>query len=153
MTRSDQIGGLMLGILGIACITAAGQLPSIPGQPIGPAVFPIVIGAGLCLCAILIFFSIGGTASAPAEEYAYRMPLLLFRLAAPGALLVGYYFLVEPIGFLVCGSILVAGAALMMGARLVFAVPLALAATVFIYSIFSSVLRVPLPHGIVSLPW
>jgi putative tricarboxylic transport membrane protein len=153
MTRSDQIGGLVLGILGIASITAAGQLPSIPGQPIGPAVFPVVIGAGLCLCAVLIFFSVGGASLGSQEEYAYPTPLLLTRLAAPAALLVGYYFLVEPVGFLICGFVLVASAALMMGARLVLAVPLALAATVFIYSIFSSVLRVPLPEGIVSLPW
>lgn len=153
MQRSDQIGGLALGALGIATITAAARLPAIPGQPIGPAVFPTVIGAGLCLCAILVFLSVG----APRDEAvapASRPTLLsLLRLALPVLILVAYYLAVEPLGFLLSGIALIFATALGLGGRPAGSALLAIGMTIAIHSIFSGLLRVPLPEGILSLPW
>lgn len=153
MQRSDQIGGLALGALGIATITAAARLPAIPGQPIGPAVFPTVIGAGLCLCAILVFLSVG----APGEEEAAPPPrptlVSLLRLALPVLILIGYYLAVEPLGFLLGGIALIFATALGLGGRPLGSALLAIGMTIAIHSIFSGLLRVPLPEGILSLPW
>ncbi len=152
-TTADRFGGLMLGALGVATITAATRLPAIPGQPIGPAVFPYVIGSGLCLCALLILFSAGaGSEEAPSQTPRSRTVTLL-RLALPSLLLVFYVAAVETLGFLVTGFVVVLSAALLLGARPRLALPLAVAMPVLIHTIFSTLLRVPLPLGLLSLPW
>lgn len=152
-TTSDKFGGLTLGGLGVACIVGASRLPSIPGQPIGPAVFPYVIGAALCLCAVLILLGIGAPPR-DAEEEEPNLPLLsLLRLIGPPAVLIAYYLLVERLGFLITGCGVILSIALLLGGRLRFALPLALVMTVAVYSIFASLLRVPLPEGLLALPW
>lgn len=154
MQRSDQIGGLALGALGIATITAAARLPAIPGQPIGPAVFPTVIGAGLCLCAILVFLSVGAPRDEAVAPPSPRPTLLsLLRLALPVLILIGYYLAVEPLGFLLSGIALIFATALGLGGRPAGSALLAIGMTIAIHSVFSGLLRVPLPEGILSLPW
>lgn len=150
---SDRIGALALGALGLACILGASRLPSIPGQPIGPAVFPYVIGAALCLCAALILVGIGAGDPDEAEEEPGLPRLALLRLLGPPLVLVAYYLLVERLGFLITGFGVVLTIALLLGGRLLLAVPLAVAITAFVYSIFASLLRVPLPEGLLALPW
>lgn len=153
VTGQDGIGGLVLGGLGIACIVGASRLPSIPGQPVGPAVFPYVIGAALCLCAVLILLGIGsGTQDEEEEVDDFRRPSL-FRLVGPPVVLIAYYLLVERLGFLITGFGVILSIALLLGARPRFALPLALVMAVAVYSIFASLLRVPLPEGLLALPW
>ena len=153
MTGSDKIGGLTLGGIGIACIVGASRLPSIPGQPVGPAVFPYVIGAALCLCAMLILLGIGAGEQEPEEEAGTSPRPSLVRLIGPPVVLIAYYLLVERLGFLITGFGVILSIALLLGARMRFALPLAIIMTLAVYSIFASLLRVPLPDGVLALPW
>lgn len=157
MLNADRIGGLLLSGLGIACIAASIQLPRIPGQPVGPAVFPIVVGVALCLCAVLILLSAGAV---PEEEMIgddlpaqYSPAMAALRLLLPPVILVLYVLAIEPLGFLIAGFSVIMATAVLLGGRMIYAVPLAAVMTVAIHSVFGTLLRVPLPDGLLALPW
>lgn len=157
MLNADRIGGLVLSGLGIACIGASLQLPGIPGQPVGPSVFPIVIGVALCLCAVLILMSVGAV---PEEETTgddlppqHSAVVTALRLFLPPVILVLYVLAIEPLGFLIAGFSVILATALLLGGRMIYAVPLAAVMTVAIHSVFGTLLRVPLPDGLLALPW
>ena len=59
MRLPDRVTGLFLVGLGAAAAYGGWQLPPVPGQPVGPNVFPLVVGIGLCLCGLMIAFGIG----------------------------------------------------------------------------------------------
>ena len=44
MRLPDRVTGLFLVGLGTAAAYGGWQLPPVPGQPVGPYVFPLVIG-------------------------------------------------------------------------------------------------------------
>src|SRR5262245_25936451 len=59
MQLSDRVTGSFLVLLGGACAYGGWLLPPVPGQEIGPDVFPLVIGSGLVICGVMIAFGIG----------------------------------------------------------------------------------------------
>ena len=67
MHLSDRTTGLILVGVGALAIYGGSRLPPMPGQEIGPSVFPMLIGAGLALCGALIALGIGRTYEAAAE--------------------------------------------------------------------------------------
>ena len=71
----------------------------------------------------------------------------------PPALLVFYVLAVDKLGFLPTAAIIVLTTSLALGARLQLAIPLALGAPLFVNLVFSKLLRVPLPSGLLPLPW
>src|SRR3546814_1516468 len=54
MKISNLLAGLLIGLSGIAIIWYAQTLPLMPGQDVGPGMFPTLIGAGLIICAVLL---------------------------------------------------------------------------------------------------
>ena len=56
MHLSDRITGLCLALLGSLAFWGGSRLPAVPGQDVGPAAFPMVIGTGLVLCGLMIAF-------------------------------------------------------------------------------------------------
>src|SRR3954462_6238607 len=59
MRLPDRGTGSFLVALGVAAAYGGWLLPPVPGQPVGPNVFPLVIGTGLALCGLAIAFGIG----------------------------------------------------------------------------------------------
>src|SRR5687768_14248611 len=59
MHLSDRITGLVLVVLGAFTAYGGSLLPPVPGQQVGPNVFPMVVGAGLVLCGLLIALHVG----------------------------------------------------------------------------------------------
>ena len=53
--------------LGAVVAYAGSRLPPVPGQQVGPNVFPFVIGIGLGLCGLMIAFGIGRSFEEEAE--------------------------------------------------------------------------------------
>ena len=47
MKLGDAASGLLSAMLGVAVVLHARTFPPMPGQPVGPSLFPILIGAGL----------------------------------------------------------------------------------------------------------
>jgi putative tricarboxylic transport membrane protein len=161
MRLPDRFTGLFLVGLGAAAAYGGWRLPPVPGQPVGPNVFPLVIGIGLALCGLAIAFGIGhsfeeeeeiipfegGEAPAPTGK------LYGLRALLPPALLLFYVVVADRVGFILTAAIIVYVTATALGARWKLALPLAVGAPVVIHLIFSKLLRVPLPIGLLPMPW
>ena len=161
MRLPDRVTGLFLVGLGAAAAYGGWRLPPVPGQPVGPNVFPLVIGIGLLLCGLAIAFGIGhsfeeeeqivpyegGEAPAPRGK-PYGLRALL-----PPALLLFYVAVADRVGFILTAGIIVFVTATALGARWKLALPLTVLAPIAIHLIFSKLLRVPLPIGLLPMPW
>ena len=162
MRLSDKTTGLFLVGLGSLAAYGGWLLPPVPGQQIGPNVFPMVIGIGLMLCGAMIALGVGHSfeeepelepaspGMEPPAPPGWARSLL--ALVPPGLLLF-YVYTVDRLGFAVTAAIMVFTAAMALGARLRLAIPLAIVAPLFVHLAFSKLLRVPLPQGLVPLPW
>jgi putative tricarboxylic transport membrane protein len=162
MRLPDRVTGLFLVGLGAAAAYGGWLLPPVPGQPVGPNVFPLVIGSGLALCGLAIAFGIGhsfeeeehlnpveaGEAKPPPPSKWYGLRALL-----PPALLLFYVAVADRVGFIITAAIIVFVTATALGARWRLALPLAVLAPIAVHLIFSKLLRVPLPIGLLPMPW
>ena len=54
MKFNDAVSGLFLALLAAAVIAYSATLPSMPGQFVGPGLFPTLIGAGMLVGAMLL---------------------------------------------------------------------------------------------------
>lgn len=153
MELSDRLSGLLAVALGVAVILYARTFPPMPGQDIGPSLFPTLIGSGLLL--------FGGGIAVGAIRRREAGPLLHLdpwtrrpRMVANAALVVGamvaFLVLVTPIGFFLTGTAFLATITIALGGSRVWTVPTALLVTVLIHYAFYSLLRVPLPWGILQ---
>lgn len=158
MHLSDRVTGLFLVVLGALAFWGGSRLPAVPGQDVGPAAFPMVIGAGLVLCGALIAIGIGHSFEAP--ETAEQAPSrgLAARLGGtaaflPTALLIFYVLVAERLGFLPTAAIMLLLTALALGASWRLAIGVALIGPPAVHLVFYKLLRVPLPAGILPAPW
>jgi len=164
MRLPDHVTGLFL--VGLGGLSAYGGylLPPVPGQQVGPNVFPLVVGIGLVICGAMIALGIGrtfedeaeadlaaieGGAAAPEET----RPLYRLRVLLPPGLLLFYVFAVERIGFIATAAVLIFVSSMALGARLKLAIPLAILAPIGVHLLFYKLLRVPLPAGLIPMPW
>lgn len=155
MQLSDRITGGVLVALGGAAAWYGSRLPAVPGQDVGPAAFPMVIGFGLIGCGALIALGIGHSFEVPDSDEPPPGSRLMrgFRVMVPPLLLLFYMLAVETLGFLPTAAILVLCGALTLGARLSLAVPMAVVAPLLVHLAFYKLLRVPLPDGLIPAPW
>jgi putative tricarboxylic transport membrane protein len=160
MRLPDRVTGLFLVGLGAAAAYGGWQLPPVPGQPVGPNVFPLVIGTGLGLCGLAIAFGIGHSFEEEEElipvEGGQRPPTGKFyglRALLPPALLLFYVVVADRLGFIITAALIVFVTSSALGARWKLSLPLAVLAPIGIHLIFSKLLRVPLPAGLLPMPW
>ncbi|PVE21156.1 tripartite tricarboxylate transporter TctB family protein [Microvirga sp. KLBC 81] len=165
MHLSDRITGSFVATLGVLTAYGGSQLPPVPGQDVGPSAFPILIGVGLILCGLMIALGIGRSFEEEAEadlaavegppQNASTTAPLTSRLRAllPPGLLLFYVVVVDRLGFIPTAAIMIFVAASAFGARLRVALPLAAFASIVIHLIFYKLLRVPLPAGLLPMPW
>ncbi len=161
MRLPDRVTGLFLVGLGAAAAYGGWQLPPVPGQPVGPNVFPLVIGLGLALCGLAITFGIGHSFEEEEEIIPFeggeapapRGRLYGLRALLPPALLLFYVVVADRVGFILTAAIIVFVTATALGAKWKLALPLTVLAPIAIHLIFSKLLRVPLPIGLLPMPW
>jgi putative tricarboxylic transport membrane protein len=153
MHLSDRVTGGVLVLLGAAAAYGGSRLPAVPGQDVGPAAFPMLIGGGLALCGVLVALGIGQTFEPPEEDAEGAPRFAGLRALLPPALLLFYVLAVDRLGFLLTAAAMVLAASLTFGARWRLAVPLAILAPLLVHLIFYKLLRVPLPAGILPAPW
>lgn len=161
MHLSDRVTGLFLAVLGALAFWYGSRLPAVPGQDVGPAAFPMVIGGGLVLFGMLIVAGIGRSfeEADPEPEQAHAglaRRLGAYRVLAalvPPALLVFYALASETLGFLITAALVVLAASLALGATLRLALAMAVCAPPFVHLVFYRLLRVPLPDGLLAAPW
>jgi len=167
MHLSDRVTGLFLVALGGLAAYGGSRLPPVPGQQIGPEVFPMVVGIGVALCGGMIAAGVGRRYEDEAEADLARISAEAgadqdaapssrwreLRVLIPPALLLFYFFVVDRVGFLPTAAVVVLTTSLALGARLRLAVPLAICAPLVVNLLFLKLLRVPLPSGLLPLPW
>jgi putative tricarboxylic transport membrane protein len=172
MKVSDRVTGAMLVGLGVASYWGGSLLPPVPGQQVGPNVFPMVIGAALVTCGVLIVLGVGRTFEedekivtsatgdvADSEELEPPMgPVQTFvnggwKVLVPPAALFFYYFASERLGFWITASLMVFALAWSQRAKLKHALLLAIFAPALVHLTFYKLLRVPLPEGLLKFPW
>ena len=71
----------------------------------------------------------------------------------PPALLLFYVAVADRLGFILTAALIVYVTATALGARWKLSLPLAALAPIAIHLIFSKLLRVPLPAGLLPMPW
>jgi putative tricarboxylic transport membrane protein len=163
---SDKLGGFGMVVLGGLAWFYGRKLPPVPGQPVGPEAFPMWIGAALILCGIMVFLGVGRSYEEQAEKdaEAYNRDIMereeevitgvaRFKPLIPPALLMFYVFASEKLGFYITTSLMIAVLSYSLKAKPRAVVLLALLAPAFIHLIFYKLLRVPLPEGLLKLPW
>ena len=172
MKVSDRVTGAMLAGLGAAAYWGGSLLPPVPGQQVGPNVFPMVIGAALVVCGVLIIAGVGrtfeeeekivtsaegevadGDALEKSQGYAATFLRGGWKVLVPPAALFFYYFASERLGFWITACAMIFALAWSQGARFRQAAALAIVAPAVVHLVFYKLLRVPLPPGLLKFPW
>jgi putative tricarboxylic transport membrane protein len=150
---NDAIFGAVFVLLGLVVIAHVQAFPRIPGQQVGPGLFPGLIAAAFVVCgAILIVSGVRNRASQPWHETAdwMRSGRHFVAFAAIIGGVAAYVALANAIGFLILSPILMWIWFTTLGVRRTTAVIVAVAATLVIWYAFYKVLRVPLPWGVLT---
>src|SRR3954454_14901024 len=115
MRLPDSVTASFPVVLATAAAYAGWLLPPVPGQPVGPNVFPLVIGIGLLLCGLMIAFGIGHSFEEeeelvpvePGQQAAVpRGRLYRLRVLLPPALLLFYVGVVDRLGFILTAGVI-----------------------------------------------
>ena len=156
MKLNDAVWGAFLALLGVAVLVHVQSFPRIPGQNIGPGIFPGIVAAGLAVCGLLLV--VRGVRSrrgaepvpwvrAPAWMRSGR-PLLAF------AVLVGvnlfYLAAVQRLGFVLTAFVYLGALLWVLRVRWAVLLPVALLGTFLIHLAFYRLLKVPLPWGVLQ---
>ena len=154
MRANDAIAGLVLIVLALAMMALTISFPAFPGQKYGPSLFPRILGSGIVICGLLLIAQglRARRVGAPWIEIApwvtdgWRASSFLLVLA----MLLLYIFAAETIGFIPIAIIFLGCLFLWLGVRPLHAAVIAPVATLVIFWFFASILRVPLPRGILT---
>jgi putative tricarboxylic transport membrane protein len=154
MKINDAIVGLVLLALAVAVWVAVQGFPNIPGQNVGPALFPTLIAAGLAGSGLILV--VGGL-KARAEGWIglaswTRSPRLLFRAFLVVAALLFYVLAAPVLGFFLSGTLILLILFAAFGARPLPGAAIAVLSTWLIQEAFVGLLRVPLPPGLFQPP-
>jgi putative tricarboxylic transport membrane protein len=154
---NDAVWGALFALLGAAILWHVQGFPRIPGQNVGPGLFPGVLAAAMLVCGAILLVSglkarrAGGVASrwAVAPQWLRsRRHVLAFAVLV--ACNVFYLLVVERLGFLLTAFVYLAALMWVLRVRPVVAVPVAFIMALAIHYAFYKLLRVPLPWGVLQ---
>ncbi len=146
MQRVDRGVSLLLAALGLLVLWSARSFPNVPGQKLGAGFLPMLVGAGLVLCAVLLWRRAQRAGADPAPEERPKE-----QLAAPLMVLLSvvlYVLLSDRLGFLIVAPLCLLLLFRTFGQRWAPALLWALSGTVVVHIAFYKLLRVPLPWGV-----
>lgn len=155
MQRIDLRAGLLLAFLGAVVLVSARGFPDVPGQKLGAALLPMIVGAGLCVCGLLLVWRSRRASTplegAPPEGAPGAAPVEAERIGPPLLVLLAIAFYIvaaERLGFLVVAPVVLLAMLRTMGQRGLPMLAWALGGTVLVHVAFYKLLRVPLPWGV-----
>ncbi len=153
MKLNDAIFGLLLLVLGGTVLGMVQSFPKIPGQQVGPALFPGLIAVGLCVGGLILVVR-GWNARASQPWFAWEDWVSSPRHLTGFLVLVGsvvFYMLVsQRLGFLISSALILTSLFYVLKVPLARAVLIAAIATLVIHFAFYKLLRVPLPWGVLT---
>ncbi len=150
-----RVNDTLLG-LGFAALAAwiwwlTSFFPGFPGQDYGPDLFPRILATGIGVCALLLVLR-GLRARRPvlsADTWAFDPTRLMAVLAVPVAVLF-YIFVSDALGFIPTSLLILGTLGLLYGARPLAAFLTATGMTLVLHWFFVSLMRVPLPRGLMD---
>lgn len=153
MRVNDAVFGLLFAALGALVLFAVQGFPKIPGQPVGPALFPGLIACGLCITGtILMVRGWRQRASHPWLEWhdwvGSPRHMVAFALLVGGVVL--YIVGSDRLGFIPCAFVILMALFLVLRVPVGRSVFIAVIATLVVHFAFYKLLRVPLPWGLLT---
>ena len=155
MKIPDTVFGLIFLALGTLVLFAIRGYPNIPGQPVGPALFPGLIAVGLCITGLmLVIKGVRQKTIAPwfAWEDWVRSPRHVLALCVLLASVVFYIAFANSLGFLLTSLLILIALFRVLHVAWRRTLIVALVATLVVHFAFYKLLRVPLPWGVLT-PW
>ncbi len=155
MKIHDAFAGVLLVLFAAITLWSTRAFPVIPGDPVGPALFPRIVAIGMLVCGVMLMV-LGakrdkGRVWVTMPDW-LRAPRQVAGFAIVVCGLLGFYFFLDRLGFLVCAVLLLAALLLVLRVRL-WAIPVvAIGVSLLIHVIFYKGLGVPLPWGVLA-PW
>src|SRR5687768_12712833 len=144
MKLNDAVFGLLLLALGGAVLFAVQGYPKIPGQPVGPALFPGIVAAGLCICGVLLVAR-GWRQRREQRWLAWddwvRSPRHVLALAVLLGSVVFYIAVADKLGFLPTATIILLALLLVLRVPPVRALVVALIAVLLVHTAFYKLLK------------
>lgn len=151
----DRVLAVAAVIGGLVYLYADSKLPRVRiGDPLGPRIFPAIIGTGIVLSGLLLMVEIrkrrataqaAAAAAAPHPRERERPGVLIGMLVWTAL----YYLAFEPVGYLVSTVIFLLGLlAVFNRGRHLTNLAVAFGFTAVAYTIFDKFLAVPMPEGI-----
>jgi putative tricarboxylic transport membrane protein len=156
MGARDRAAGLLTIALGAAVAAAARGFPNAAGQPVGPAAFPAAIGLALAAAGALLLFQRARHSREPAAGAPHwmRSPHLAMNVLIALAGVVLYALLLDWLGFLITAILLLTALFARFGVPGRRILPLSILVTLTIHVVFYTLLRVPLPWGVLeAIAW
>lgn len=153
MKLNDAVIGLFLTLLGLVVLWIVKDYPKIPGQQVGPALFPGLIAVGLCIGGVMLVFS-GWRERARVPMFQWEDWVRSPRHVRALAVLIGsvLFYMVAglTLGFLFTSMLILTALFCALELPLGRSVLIAVIATLVIHFAFYKLLRVPLPWGILT---
>lgn len=153
MRASNTFAGLFLILVAGTMIYLTLSFPPFPGQQYGPSLFPRLLGAGLILCGLLLIVrDLTGGARSPAlvRDGWTTQPWRLVSFLLIPATILAYILVSEWVGFIPTAIALLLTLLLWFRVKPLNAVIIAVVATLTVHWFFATMLRVPLPRGLLT---
>jgi putative tricarboxylic transport membrane protein len=161
MKLNDAVWGALLLLFSATLLVHIQAFPRMPGQPVGPALFPGIIAVGFAICGALLVIKGLGAPAAGDERASWlefepwtrsRRHVLAFALVV--GVNVFYILFVDRIGFIVVGVVYLALLFGVFRVSIRWILPIALLVTLGIHYAFYKLLKVPLPWGwLAGIAW
>lgn len=157
MKFNDAVwGGLFVLFAGAILIHVQG-FPKIPGQNVGPGLFPglVAVGIAICGCILIVRGVRARAARLPGSDWLWVPPWLrsgphVLSFAVLVGVNVFYLLAVDKLGFIPTGFVYLLAFMWVLQVRLTRAIPIALVMTLLIHYAFYKLLKVPLPWGLLA---
>ena len=158
MKLNDAVWGALLLLFGAIVLVHVQSFPTIPGQHVGPALFPGIVAAGLGVCGLLLVrkglaerraAAGGGDAwvgFAPWTRQGRYVTAFLLTIGVN----VFYILAVDYLGFIIVGVIYLSVLFWIFGVTRKWILPIAIVVTLAIHYAFYHLLKVPLPWGLLQ---
>lgn len=154
MRFNDAAFGAFFLLLAGVMIALTFTFPPFPGQKYGPSLFPRILGAGIILCSAALILR-GVRARRGGEPWLVLAgwtgdPRRLASFALMLSAMAFYIVASDPLGFIPTAFLVQFVLLLWFGTRPLMAFAVAAGMTLLVHWFFGSLMRVPLPRGILD---